>query len=265
MAKLFLGNTQKKKIYLGNTQIKKVYRGNILVFSSAHAVTYHIDTGNTVTKEVDDGADCIANAPSVSVSGYTFHGWREDSTASSTVLSSKTCDQDNIHLYAVLKQTVTVTLRGGDSDVTNSGYKYYNNGNSANASITLGSSSKTNYSLVGYRTDTTVSSSVSYTAGQTYAFASDTVLYAVFSQTITLTYNGNGATGGSVASQIGTKYYNNGNVSNPGFTLRANGYTRTGYTFRYWSVHAPSMGVIKNPGDTISLSASTTAYAVWKK
>ena len=54
-------------------------------------------------------------------------------------------------------------------------------------------------------------------------------LYGRYSQTITLSYNGNGASGGSTAAQTGTRYWNTGNLANPSFALRTNGFTRTGY------------------------------------
>ena len=86
--------------------------------------------------------------------------------------------------------------------------------------------SKSGWSFVGWRKDKTASGSVesSITAGTV-----DINLYAVYKATITLSYNGNGATSGSTASQTGYRYYNNGNTTNPSFTLRSNGFTRTNY------------------------------------
>ena len=183
---IHIGSSTVNKLYVGSTEIKKVYIGTDLVYgdSSGHVVTYHIDTNNVVEQEVADGEDCIVNAPPVSVSGYTLHGWREDSTASSTVLPTKTCDQDNIHLYAVLKQTITVS------------------------------------------------------------------------------YNGNGNTGGSTAASTGTRYYNNGNAANPSITLRANGFSKTNYTFGRWSMGSTS-GTKYKAGASVTVSSNTTFYAFW--
>ena len=91
----------------------------------------------------------------------------------------------------------------------------------------------------------------------------DVTLYAVFRQTITLGYNGNGNTGGSTASQSGTRYYNNGNVANPSFVLRTNGFTRTSYGFQNWAMGSTS-GTRYSSGASVTLATSTTFFAMWK-
>lgn len=81
-------------------------------------------------------------------------------------------------------------------------------------------------------------------------------LYAVFEKVITLTYDGNGATGGSTSSPDPVHiYYNNGNKTEAEFTLAANGFTKTDYNFSGWDLGAA--------GTTIKLSESATAKAQW--
>lgn len=267
--KVFWGSNRIKKFYWGTTRIKKIYWGTQLVFSDAHIVTYYSDSGAFQTKEIDDGADCIRNAPTVSKSGYTFVGWRSDRAASATVLPSKTCNADGIVLYAVFKRALTVTAVGGSSNVTNSGIQFYNTGNVANPSIKLSSnSSLSGWNLVGYRTNTTASTSVSYVANGTYTFSASTTIYAVFSRTLTASFSGNGATGGSTASKTGTQVYNNGNYSNPAITLPASGYTkantisgRTEYSwwFASWGLNGAAYGV----GASYTMTSSVTFSVNW--
>ena len=120
--------------------------------------------------------------------------------------------------------------------------------------------SKSGWSFVGWRKDKTASGSVesSITAGTV-----DINLYAVYRQTITLTYNGNGATSGSTASQTGYRYYNNGNIINPRFTVRSNGFSRTNYKFVNWRLNSTS-GTAYNAGASITLSSNSTMYASWE-
>ena len=120
--------------------------------------------------------------------------------------------------------------------------------------------SKSGWSFIGWRTDKTANGTVqsSITAG-----TSTINLYAVYRQTITLTYNGNGATGGSTASQSGYRYYNNGNITNPSFTLRSNGFSRTNYRFVNWRMGSAS-GTAYNAGSSVTLSSNTTFYAAWQ-
>lgn len=191
--KAYIGDSKVKKIYLGTQKVKKVYLGNTCVFADSHIVTYHISPTNTVTKEIDDGEDCITNAPPAAITGWALVGWRPDTVASSVVLPSKECDADDIHLYAVFQRTLTVS------------------------------------------------------------------------------YNGNGATSGSTAAQTGTQYYNNGNYANPSFTLRANGFAKANatsgnkeysYSFANWRLNSAS-GTAYSPGASYTASSNVTFYAYW--
>lgn len=177
-----------KQITYNGQKVKKWYHNGVRVFSAGSTVTYYVDSGTSYTEEVDSGASCLSPTSfTPTKSGWTFVGWREDTTASSSVLSSKIM---------------------GDSPIT---------------------------------------------------------LYAVFKQTVTISYNGNGATSGSVSSQTGYAYlnaYDSNTVSYPSFTLPANGFAKTNYTFAQWRAGSTS-GTAYAPGATITLSSNTTMYAEW--
>ena len=120
--------------------------------------------------------------------------------------------------------------------------------------------SKSGWTFLGWRLDKTASSSIqsSITAG-----TSTINLYAVYRQSITLSYNGNGATSGSTASQSGYRYYNNGSTTNPSFSLRSNGFSRTNYKFVNWRMGSSS-GTAYNAGSGVTLSSNTVFYAYWQ-
>lgn len=175
----------KIKMCIGNRKAKEAYQGATKVYSSGNIVTYCVDTGVAYQEEVDDGASCLSPKTFVPTkSGWAFVGWRQDKTASASVLGS------------LVMKSNPVTL------------------------------------------------------------------YAVFRQTITLSYSGNGNTGGSTEGQTGYRYYNNENVINPSFTLRENGFTKTDYNFNKWAMGSTS-GTQYAAGEIVTLSASTTFYAVW--
>ena len=103
-------------------------------------------------------------------------------------------------------------------------------------------------------------------------------LRSVYNRTLTVSYNGNGNTGGSVSSQTATQYYNSGGpsggsnvgakVSEHSFTLSNNGFTKTGYTFNKWAIGSTS-GTKVDPGYSYSFSPAvnatntSTIYAMW--
>lgn len=71
-----------------------------------------------------------------------------------------------------------------------------------------------------------------------------------------VTFNGNGATGGSTAGQ--TKWYGES------LQLRQNGFTRTNHTFRGWATSS-SGGVAYANGASYTANAAATLYAVWAR
>lgn len=119
--------------------------------------------------------------------------------------------------------------------------------------------SKAGWEFVGWRKDEIADGTV-----LTDLIMSDepVALYAVFRQSITLSYNGNGATSGSTAAQTGYRYYNNGNVAGTSFTLSANGFSRSGYNFSKWALGSAG-GEQYSAGASVTLTEATTMYAVW--
>lgn len=186
MAILRNGSVKKYAFLHNGTKLKKaLHNSTTVLWKAGSTVTYYVDTNTVYTEEVDSEASCLSPKTfTPAKSGWTFVGWREDKTASSSVLTSKVM---------------------GDSPIT---------------------------------------------------------LYAVFRVAVTLAYAGNGATSGSTASQSGYRYYNNGNAANPSFTLKANGFAKTNYTFTKWAIGSAS-GTQYAVGASVTLTANTTFYAVW--
>lgn len=118
--------------------------------------------------------------------------------------------------------------------------------------------SKAGWTFAGWRTDKTASTPLS----SMIMGDNPITLYAVFTQTITLSYNGNGNTGGSPFSETRTRYYNNGNIVNPSFILKANIFSKSGYTFTKWAAGSAA-GVQYAVGTSITIAAPTLMYAVW--
>lgn len=250
--------TTLKKMQFNGQKVKKWDHNGVRIFSAGNIVTYQVDSGTSYKEEVDNEASCLSPKTfTPTKSGWTFVGWRTDTAASSSVLSSKVMGEDPITLYAVFRQAVTVTYyNGSTTKQTTTGYRYYNNGNVVNPSFKLTQATINGWTARGWSASTAGNGYVTYSNGATFSRDSSITLYGMYYQHITLSYNGNGSTSGSVAAQTDARYYNsNGAVVNPTFTLRANGFARTDYAFTGWNLGAV--------GATVTLSASTTAYAQW--
>lgn len=147
MVKTYIGSDLIKKVYIGTEKVKKIFIGTEQVYSASHIVTFHFLNDalaeDTVEVEVDDGADALLNAPPLPQRfspTWALTGWREDTVASPTVLQSKVITTDNVHLYAVIQRTLTLSYNangGSGSVASQTGTQYHNNGNSTSVSITL--------------------------------------------------------------------------------------------------------------------------------
>lgn len=247
-------------MFFNDKKITKIYLGlvDISGSSSNAIVEYHLDANNTQVLLAASGENLLTKITPTK-SGYTFVGWREDSTANGTVLTSKTMGSTPVELYAVFKKTCTLTAKSYNSTQTVNSTVYYNNGNATSSKVTIPTgASYSDWTWRGWTTSTSANASVGYANGAIYDLAShDATIYGLYSQTITLSYNGNGSTSGSVASQTGTRYYSGyGNTINPSFILAANGFSRTDYNFDGWDLGAA--------GTTITLTSNATAIAQWK-
>ena len=262
---IYAGNQKLKKLYIGNQAVRKAYLGNQLVYSAGNIVTYHVDAGVRYQEEVGEGESCLSPKTfTPQKAGWTFVGWRMDMVASGDVLASKVMGDNPVTLYAVFAHNVTVTYYNGSTTVSRqTKSRYWNNGNAASPSFALTQAAKSGWSARGWSTSTAANGGITYANGAAFTRNSDVTLYGMYQQAVTLSYNGNGATGGSTAAQTGYRYYNsNGQTLNASFSLRANGFTRTSYTFSKWALGSAG-GTQYAAGAGVTLAASTIFYALW--
>ena len=122
------GNSN-SKIFIGNAKVSKIYLGNTKIYSSSSTCTYICD-GNTYQEAVDGGESCLSPKTfTPAKDGWEFAGWRQDTAANGNVLSSLTMGDAPITLYAVFRQTITLSYNGNSatsgSTAAQTGYRYY--------------------------------------------------------------------------------------------------------------------------------------------
>ncbi|MDE6167494.1 MAG: InlB B-repeat-containing protein [Acetatifactor sp.] len=200
--------------------------------------------------------------------GWTARGWSASGTANSGITYNNGAAftrDSNVTLFGMYQQTITLTLYNGSSSAANqSGTRYHcpGSGSTVNPAFTVTPAALSGWSFNGWAVSSGATAAIAYSSISNTAFSANTTLYGRYSQPITLSYNGNGASGGSTAAQTGTRYFNSGNYSNPSFTLRANGFTRTDYNWSKWALGSAGGTQYAN-GATVTLGANTVFYAVW--
>ncbi len=241
--------------------------------TATYRVTYN-GNGNTGGSDPTDSTNYLQGQTATLLgpgnlvkTGYYFSGWNTTSNgygSNYTASQSVVMGPANLVLYAkwTTNPTYTVTYNGNGNtggsvpiDPTS-----YEQGSTVTVPGNTGNLVKTGYFFSGWNTLANGSGS-SYTQGQTFAMGSaNTTLYAKWAPTYTVTYNGNGNTGGSVP--VDSTGYEQGQtvtvLGNTGNLVKA------GSSFSGWNTLANGSGTSYTQGQTFAIgAANVTLYAKW--
>ncbi len=239
----------------------------------AYTITFDITTnggsGNAPTAQTVNAGDSVQFPTGNYKSGWTFVGWNTDANAK-TALPSYT-PTGNVTLYAIYSKVLTANFYQLDGTNDAETIIIYNNetsgqitaptistsGVSGNPQVVGWASSNTSInSSLAQNTSTTISGNVNY--------------YAVVSYTVTISYNGNGHTGGSaVASSTGTAYKtasgnSTPNITKSNITIAQNTFTKDNYTFIGWADSTGATSGKYTIGTAYEFESDKTLYAVWQ-
>ena len=201
------------------------------------------------------------------IPGWTFMGWNTVANGSGTSYTN-----GQVMTTVLLSGTVTLYAQWSENTYT---IVYHGNGNTSGSTATTSLSyeesknltangfSRTGYRFAGWATS--ASGPVVY-ANQasvnklTTANGGVVNLYAKWDANYyTISYNGNGNTGGSTAAS--GHYYDTSKV------LTSNGFTKTGYHFAGWTTSSNGAVVYSNGASVLNLTtvhnATITLYAKW--
>ena len=236
-----------------------------------------------------DGIDTDSFGKWTPRTGYTLLGWSGTRTATAKTYNTNSQVSNNWilqgatrTLYAVWKaHTYTVIYNGNGAtggSTANSSHTY-----GTASALTANGFSRTGYNFIGWSTNPDAVSAT-YTDGQSVSNLTSTnggtvTLYAIWkAKTYTITYNGNGATGGSTA--------NSSHIYDVAKALTANGYERkftVTYNYNYsgkantskvieadflgWAVSASGSAMYDDGESVSNLSTvdggTVTLYAKW--
>jgi len=195
--------------------------------------------------------------------GYTFNGWNSNSDGSGRpyMPGEAITMSSSLTLYAQWMpeggQLITITYKANandnQADVTDSVVK------GSSYSLRTNPFTRSGYSFTGWNTQANGSGNA-YSAGQIMTPNNNATLYAQWqvsgSNTVTITYKANAGD-----NQADVKDTVNKGTS---YTIRANPFTRSGYTFTGWNTQANGSGNALNPGKLVTANGNNTLYAQWK-
>jgi len=179
---------------------------------------------------------------------YAFVVYLND--ASGQKSTTKTVGADGINY------TLSYNANGGSGTVATATYAY-----GASATIAANAFTYTGYRFNGWNTAAN-GSGTSYVVGDTSLIMNqgNLVLYAQWIPVYSITYDGNGNTGGSVP--VDSSQY----AATDSVTVLDNtgGLEKTGYTFKGWKTSASSTVTAYQPADALVMGAAArTLYASW--
>ena len=217
----------------------------------------------------DETVTVLGNTGNLTKTDYTFTGWNTAADGSGTSYvgdDTFAMGTSNVTLYAqwTAMPTYTVTYDGNGN--TSGSVPVDSNTYITGATVTVlgntGNLVKTGYTFAGWNTATD-GSGTSYVGDDTFAMGSSNVtLYAQWTAmpTYTVTYDGNGNTGGSPPTDSNA-YYQDDTVTVLGNTGNL---VKTGYTFAGWNTATDGSGTGYAVGDTFVMdSSNVTLYAQW--
>ncbi|WP_138754460.1 InlB B-repeat-containing protein [Paenibacillus sinopodophylli] len=251
-----------------------------------YTVTYNDNgsTGGTVptdsnSYEQNATVTVLANTGSLVKTGNTFAGWYTAADGTGTSYAANATfgmGASNVTLYAQWTVNPTYTVTYNDNGSTGGTVPTDSNPYEQHATVTVlantGSLVKTGNTFAGWNTAAD-GTGTSYAANATFGMgASNVTLYAQYirvpapvsvpaAPTYTVTYNGNGNTGGTVPTD--NKSYGQNEL----ITLLGNtgSLEKTDYAFAGWNTAADRSGKEYMPNAAFTMgSANVTLYAQWK-
>lgn len=215
--------------------------------------------------EQSENVTVLGNSGNLVKDNHIFGGWNTQSNGLGTTYQANagfTMGMANITLYAEWIPVYVVTYNGnnhhtGLAPVDSTKYK-------ENDTVTVqgntGNLVKLGYSFREWNTKAD-GSGTPYLPNATIPMSNGNIqLFAIWEPNYYVTYEGNGATGGSVPSDSNMyKQLDNVTVSGNSGNL-----VRTGYKFDGWNTAANGSGIAYAVNDTFSMgSANVTLYAQW--
>jgi uncharacterized repeat protein (TIGR02543 family) len=226
---------------------------------TSYTVTFNLNggTGTTPTAQtvISGSTITLPGGDGLSKSGYIFGGWNAnaDGTGETYSAGSSYTVTGNVTLYARwVYPTITFNINGGTGTTPTSQTV------SLGSTITLPGGdgfSKSDHFFGGWNTNAD-GTGTNYSAGSSYTLSGNVTLYAKWLELYTITFNLNGGSGTTPASQ----------TAGSGLTITLpgrGGLSKSGYFFGGWNTNADGTGETYSAVSSYTVTGNVTLYARW--
>ena len=195
----------------------------------------------------------LAASTGLSKTGYTFGGWNDGSTTH-LAGASITLNASKVYVAQWSAQSYSITYDGNSpsaGSVTSGSYV----AGGVPYAIAANGFTKIGYTFAGWKD----ASNNSFTVGAGYSTAANLTLIAQWTaSSYTISYNGNGSTGGSSPADGAF-------TTAVAFSVSANSgnLVKSGYTFAGWNTTAAGGGTTYAENASLTTTSNVTLYAKW--
>ena len=212
------------------------------------------NSGDTVT--------VLGNTGSLVRDGYVFSGWNTEAggTGSSYLPDDTFTITESVVLYAQWTPVYAVTYNGNGSTGGTAPVdsNLYDSGDTVTVLGNTGSLVRDGYVFSSWNTEAG-GTGTSYIPDDTFIITESITLYAQWTPVYTVTYNGNGNTGG-IAPVDSTEYFEDDFVT----ILNQGSLVKDYYEFVNWNTQPDGSGTSYVPADVFSMGVSdVNLYAIW--
>jgi uncharacterized repeat protein (TIGR02543 family) len=214
--------------------------------------------GNRISQDIISDRPTALRANSFTRTGYTFAGWNTQADGNGTTYTNSesvtiTSGLDLFAAWTAIPQTVTFTANGAGTSGT-MGNQSINSG--VATALTANTYTRTGYNFAGWNTNSN-GSGTTYSNGQSVTLTSGLNLFARWTaKTNTVFFNSNNGAGNRISQDI---------ISDRPTALRANSFTRTGYTFAGWNTQADGNGTTYTNSESLTITSGLDLFAKWTK
>jgi uncharacterized repeat protein (TIGR02543 family) len=247
--------------------------------SAGSRLRYNAGTGGTGTAPSSSGtyytpfstANIVGNTGSFTNGSLVFGGWNTAANGSGTsyppgseyiMPSTGTVDLYAQWINPATTYTLTYLAGTGGSGTAPASPTTYSSNAPATILGNTGPFTNSDPTKIFYGWNTLANGTgISYPAGSTITMNADKTLYAQWvsaTPEYTVTYNGNGSTGGAVPAAP-TNYPGGVQVT----ILGQASLTRPGYSFLGWNTAADGTGSVYQPTSSVVINSDITLYAQW--
>ncbi|HHY71816.1 MAG TPA: cadherin-like domain-containing protein [Bacillus bacterium] len=231
--------------------------GNLFIADTYNHRIRKVDSDGTITTIAGNGTKGYSgdNGPATEAQLSTPHGLAIDNSGNLFI-----ADTAN-HRIRMLSPAYNITYNGNghDAGAVPSDSAYYEKGTSVTVYGNMGNLTKANHTFAGWNTKADGSGITYMEDAQFPMGAGDMTLYAKWeANQYTVTYDGNGSTGGTPPNAMSYEYNANVIVAGQGSLVKS------GYVFAGWNTAADGKGVNYAANDTFIMGSSPiTFYAKW--